>query len=448
MNQMDKVFRSKLEHYTVDTPSETWESIQSKLPEKKNIFNPWLVAAILAIVFASVTTYRYFDQTPCTPSNQHTVQETIACRNNLTLPDKVKNDSKNQEQMSFYTDSDNHSISNEINIENRPNEMEVSLITGMEEGSNKIDELGITDAGIDFVPDEMQEPTNVKASDIVIAQNGSQSYEQTNCSQNDQIVTWACPSSHVICPQSPLSNKRLSVECSISHDYAPKSLSSNDGAWQDYMNLRKSTEKALYSYTLGLGVAYDISEKWAIQSGINYTQVRESFQYPDPEYSQTREITIKDYVYQNGKIVDSIVNTQIVTIPGNVKIDVKNQYNTWTIPIMARFKIHENRDLTVSATTGVCLDIAYKYSGKIFDQDKITILDIAEASHNTEQIFNHNIGMGVYGGLQIAYHIMPKVAVILEPFAKIQTNHITNDAYVLQQKYNTYGLKTGIRYSF
>ena len=255
------------------------------------------------------------------------------------------------------------------------------------------------------------------------------------------------PKDQIICPSYKPGGKKKSVDFYVSHDYAPKSISAGTVENIPYENARRDTEHSLYSFSAGVRIGYQISDKWTLQSGMNYSQINERFQYIDPESNQTREITIKDYIYQNGKIVDSVINTQTVTIPGDTQIKINNHYRTFDIPILGKYTILESKRFSISAVAGVYLNIVSATKGMILDNDGKSVINISESSDRKE-VFKSNVGLSTFGALSIAYHISPSIDLFADPNARFQTRSITSETYPLSQRFNTYGLLTGVRYNF
>lgn len=442
MNSIDKIFRSKLSHHTLETPDDAWTNIASRLPDQKKKFSPWwMIVSILAIVSSSVATFLYFKKdmlmqemnSPVQISDQefiatnyHEQQEgTLIAELSKYEPTFDRNNAGNDNGLKFSksgfsknTESLILNSSSNLEFFNQPEKTSFEINTPL---INKIYFRPISN----FLKFEIQ---NMK---------GNLNYGNSPIGKD-----------HSICPTMEIQKKKLSLELFVSHDYAPKILKPLSEDMLPYAAIRMETEKASYSFSAGLRFNYQLSDKWSVLSGLNYSQINERFNYIDPESNQTREITIKDYIYQNGKIVDSIINKQTVIIPGETKLSVKNKYSSVDIPVLGRFRVIDNSHINISGIAGIYLNVSSVTKGMAFDSDNISILDISNNSGIGKEIFKNYLGISPYIGLNVSYHINPSVDFFAEPHARFQTSSITKADYPLTQRYNTYGLTTGVKYNF
>jgi hypothetical protein len=243
------------------------------------------------------------------------------------------------------------------------------------------------------------------------------------------------------CPFGIESNNK-SLDLYMSHDIVSRKFTSDNASLQNIVSMREESEKPLYSFSVGARFGYNISYRWNIHTGFNYTQLNDRFNYIDPESNQEREITIKDYIYENGKIVDSIITTETVVIPGTVKIQSKNKYRSYDIPLIGRYTILANKHLSFSATIGTFVNLSHSSSGKIIDVNG-NPMDLKQGRVNKTQL-----GLSSYTGLSLAYHLAGDLDFIFEPHARIYFNDISRDSNPINQSQNIYGVATGLRYKF
>jgi hypothetical protein len=449
MNLIDKIIKSKLSRYHADTPSGAWESILARLPEEKKSTKPWwLFMSLVAIFAASTSAFLYFDR----DINKQTFdRETTLNRKSLIASLLAERVEKSQINIPIESQDIADLGSTSVSDINTNYSLEVKDLNSV--GFN------MKSAGINDFYNGTDSSTNISNVWSIDRQISLEPIQIANILQGKRvghyhnlIIQSSSPRfkqhSNSICPDVQPIRSRKSLDIYISHDFGHKILASVSDENTAYIHTRKETERSMYSFSAGMRAGINLTEKWSILSGLNYSQINEKFKYIDPESNQTREITIKDYVYQNGKIVDSVVNIQTVVIPGETQIKIQNIYKSIDIPILGQFTLLNNRQLRVSSVAGVFLNLTSTQSGMIFDRNSKDILNLSSEVPTDAKIFKNYVGVSAYGALNITYRVTPKIDVIAEPFLRMQTQSITSDAYPLTQRFNTYGLLTGVRYNF
>ena len=97
---------------------------------------------------------------------------------------------------------------------------------------------------------------------------------------------------------------------------------------------------------------------------------------------------------------------------------------------------------------GVYLNISVNEKGMILGADNITPIDISSPPDSESEIFKSEWGISGFGAISMAYHLTSNLDFLLEPNARFQTESMTTETYPLQQRYNTFGLSTGLRFKF
>lgn len=446
MNTIDKIIKNKLSHHHAETPDGAWDMILSRLPEERKNFRPWwVIASMIAMAMASVSAFMFFNK----DLNYH--DSIIRTKNEINGPVATIKPF----EFENILNSGKIAVNDMFDTKKRQFDGKKSK---KPTGKNGRDLASLTIKKADFLSSENDYiiTDNIRSDHAARTRSNFYPEQITNNLQGKNIRHYhnlifklrSKLKDYSICPSIQPIKKRKSIDFYVSHDYGYKSLAAISGESLPYENSRKSTEKSLYSYSAGIRTGFEISKKWTIQSGVNYSQINERFQYIDPESNQTREITIKDYVYQNGKIVDSIINIQTVVIPGETQIKVQNRYKTFDIPVLGKYTLLKNSRMSISAVAGLYLNITSTQSGMIFDRDSKSILDISKESVAGREVFKTYLGVTTFGALSLAYHITPNIDLIAEPNVRLQTQSITSDLYPLAQRFNTYGLLSGVRYNF
>ncbi len=458
MTQIDKMFKNKLEHYTVDIPEGAWDNIAARLPENPKSRRPWwMIASIATVILVSAFSGWLMSDIKPTPGDIIVASADSDCLQTMHYDhvnsNIIHNDNEviiaNDElfaQQNSNVDENNDDFEVVKNINNSHKEINTSInvtsqiFVGVPEVQNlsaavenqraelvELASLAPIHSFINYVQDSKY-PQNVVSS--------STNLSKINNGKDKDAK--ACPFVFDV--------QDKSVDVYFSNDFNVKHLSSN-AEFTQYKNERNNTETPIYSYSAGVRFGYNLSHRWNLHTGLNYSQINEKFQYIDPESNQTRIITIKDYVYENGKIVDSIVTEETVLVPGTSKMTVYNKYKTFDIPILARYTIYANKYLSLSGLTGIYINLALKESGMILNPDSEPI-DITAADDQGQTIFKTQLGISGYASLSMAYHLTPNIDFLLEPNVRIQTEAMNTNIHPIDQNFTTFGLSTGLRYRF
>ncbi len=445
MNQFDKIFKQKLEHHTVDIPSGAWENISSRLPDNKRKNRPWLaiISVFTTILIAGLTAWFMTKSELNMVKNEHCIDSISDLYSLQTMPfDQYIEESQLKVQSTAISNSQ---YQNSVLATQPINDIRVKL-------SNS-DDLGIdpVEAATPVITD-LTPTSNRNAEDTEIyTENMALLYTKIGSLQSERVgLTFKSFSKKLkddkACPfTSDFQDK--SVDIYVSHDFNKQVLNGQGIGAEDYISLRKSTESSHYSFSAGVRLGYNISYRWNLHTGFNYSQIGEKFQYVDPESNQTRIIIIKDYIYENGKIVDSIVTEEKVLVPGTTKINVYNKYKMFDIPILARYTLLANKYFSLSGIAGVYINVALKQKGMILNHDNSPI-DLRAVDDEGHSNFKTQLGVSAYGSISMAYHLTNRVDFLLEPNMKFMTSAMTTNYYPLSQKYNTFGVTTGLRYRF
>ncbi len=466
MNNIDKIFRNKLEHHHADIPDKAWANIEARLnesPKPKNNFFPvgMMLLGLFLVSFGgylSMNDDHLFGKIPASSSMDNRQQNRMASTTSvipevskeisfsqINLPTENKqirflnaekpvpavSEAKQRTTTTLYKSPDNSFSQSQAEAESMPS-------TGMSPERMLIE----------------QTSNNIKTE--IFRQHTSEISYLDNALNNNKLKFFRSirlPS--IFAKDKPVKAcpfvydyQNKSVDVYVSHDYSPKQLSANDSELNTHIDMRNQTEKALYSFSAGFRFGYNLSYKWNLHTGFNYSQTNEKFEYIDPESNQTRIIIIKDYVYQNGKIIDSIITQETVTVPGTTKLKVFNKYRSYDIPVLARYTLFANHHLSLSAMAGVYLNVATRQKGMILDLDNKTPVEIYVKEKQDNNLFKTQLGVSGYASFSMAYHLTSNVDFLLEPNVRFQPESLSSNHYAVSQKMNTFGVSTGLRYKF
>lgn len=447
MNQIDKTFRSKLEHHTSDIPSDAWEAVSKRLDDKernKRPLYPFLLAALF-ILFSGVVFYNWDNLGGLVLDKKNTViSKNISDQRLRNLDfDAQEANATIQQASSEHSKSINSNVSPSIPSVSKDGLQGQRIQNEKMADSDTFEADQITTALESVAMDKsLRSKVNVASIDGRLKNSQLKSFRKFKLEK----VFGQGPGETGCAFSSNISDR--SFDAYYSNDFVTKQLTAKDQTAQGLLNMRKETEHVQYSFSAGVRFGYNVGYRWNIHTGLNYTQINEKFNYIDPESNQTRLITIKDYIYQNGVVVDSVITEEVVVVPGTTVLKVNNTYRTFDIPLLARFTILANDHFSLSAMVGPYINVHMRQQGMIINKDNSLPIDISTGTSFADESFKTQVGISLYSNVSLAYHIAPKVDVLIEPSFKAQTQSLTTDSYSINQKYNTFALSTGVRYKF
>lgn len=461
MSIIDKIFKHKLEHHTMDVSDDLWNKIESNLPDQKH--KKWLpiigisTFLLIASIAAGISLYFYSDSAVKTsnshaPTNiaQTTIDESkvIPENTNFSSSDAAPLQTKSELSSASYVkhDVDVHpyTVENQNNNENVSNDVDINMVSESGKGNSKVIESTSTIASSALIVEHAQELvslpfTNHSLDKLSEKEFGVQSMEDSGVSIFKKVDVKPCPFGE--------SDKFKRLDFYVSPEYALRSLYAESDR-QDYMQMRKTTESSKLSYSMGLRFGYSVGYRWNIMTGLNFSKINESFEYIDPESVSTRVITTKDYIIVNGVKVDSTTKEEIVEIPGTEKMYINNSYKTLDIPLMGRYILQSNEKYSISAIGGALINLSFTTKGKIISPYTSKPDDITTGSEFAQKSFKTNIGATLIGGVSFAYFLSPSVDVLVEPTVKFQPTFLTYGSFPVLQRYATFGVAMGFRYRF
>jgi hypothetical protein len=454
MNRMDKIFRNALSHHTEQVPADMWDKIESHLPRKrKRSYFPLFAAIVLCLVtagsFFTLRSKELILRTGVLPQEVGTMPySTVGSMYAQKAPSALK--SKPISSLLGVNDDfdkNNQKMSVALDYRKTPVEKRASITE-----EEAVGEAGASLERLPLQAEVINQRTVISTPLAVLPVADAVVFSQK---QNTLPLLHHLAKKPFFIKEKEskgcpfyFDEQNKSVDVYFSSDYGLKTLSSTDPALSEHLEMRNQTESARYSFSTGVRFGYNLSYRWNLHTGVNYSQINEKFEYTDPESNQTRIITIKDYVYENGKIIDSIITEEFVIVPGTTKMKIFNNYRTFDIPVIGRYTLFANRLFSLSGIAGIYLNLTSRQRGMILGVDNKTILDMAKATEEDAPLFKTQLGVSGLGGMSLALHLTPAVDFLLEPHARIFPSFMNTERYPANQKFTVIGVSTGIRYKF
>ncbi len=294
---------------------------------------------------------------------------------------------------------------------------------------------------------------------------------------------------------------------SIDIAYTPMFTNTSLNGPSDIINKINDNTSTAYNWSIGLNINYKINN-FSVQSGIAYTNFAEKFQYSEEiieinKHNETKYDVAGEYTYVNTYsewIITGVSNVpRIDTVSSSYEInhydyngvmiiDTIWTYQTDTVMVSKYDSLETFHNDTITAVKYDTLDVIiidtiktrsfYEFVNR-YTYMEIPLIVNYEIKHNK---FSYIVGGGLITGIflnaqgkgisvddkvvsfkdlpfmklnlsgvvnaGVHYHLNPKMSILFEGVYRRNFNSIYNSSYFLEQRFNSFGLKLGIRYRF
>ncbi|MEI8058520.1 MAG: hypothetical protein WCG67_00070 [Ferruginibacter sp.] len=224
-------------------------------------------------------------------------------------------------------------------------------------------------------------------------------------------------------------NKRY-FEIYAGPDIAFRSLS--DTGNSAYLQKRRESTSFSSAYSAGLRYTQVFSNGMSIRTGVNYSQINEKFTYVKGNLIQITYI-----INANGDTTGTYITT------GTRYKTTHNKFRTIDIPLVMGYEIGNGR-IHANINAGVIVNAYSWQKGEILDTT-LNPVNINTGKSNSPYQFKTNIGLGFLAGVSFYYKLNEKVHLLAEPYFRYNLTPMSNENLTFKQKYNTSGIRLGIR---
>jgi len=207
-----------------------------------------------------------------------------------------------------------------------------------------------------------------------------------------------------------------------------RSFDTNNIAYFTRLKTNESTERSLYALNATVDLGYQFDAGWFLQSGLEYTEVNELFDYSDVRVDQ---LTISPSEENSNYTIIERTDERIIKHYNNYKFyAIPIQLGYQTLSAKAKFQIN----------IGMNYNIAHKFEGrlnKILKDGSNKIADLNEFNF----AIKNKIGMEV--GLGIAYPLLKNHQFIAKLSYRRSPSMVKE---IIEQKYNIVSLGVGLRF--
>ena len=241
--------------------------------------------------------------------------------------------------------------------------------------------------------------------------------------------------SPVPCPESEKNtagNKRY-FELYGGPDYAFRSFS--DTGNSAYLQKRKESTRFASAFSAGMRYTKVFSNGMSFRTGFNYSQINETFRYNEGNIIQVIYIT-----NSNGDTTGSFTTT------GSRYKTTHNKFRTIDIPLLIGYEWGNSR-LHFNFNAGAMVNLYSWQKGDVLDT-AFKPVNITTGKANSPYQFKNHIGIGFIGAVSVYYKLNNRLHLFAEPYFRYNFSPASKAELTLKQKYNTAGLRLGVRIDF
>jgi hypothetical protein len=240
---------------------------------------------------------------------------------------------------------------------------------------------------------------------------------------------------NVFLPDCPTIEKNAAgnktyVEIYGGPDLAFRSLS--DTANSSYLQKRKESVKFSSAFSAGLRYTKVYNNGVSVRTGINYSQINEKF-----IYSEGNIIQVVYIINAAGDTIGSYTTT------GTRYKTTHNKFKTIDVPLVIGYEFGNGRFHT-NINAGIIVNVYSWQRGEVLN-NSLQPVNITTGKSNSPYQFKTNIGLGFMAGASLYYKMNEKLHLLAEPYFRYNFTPASKEAITFKQKYNTAGLRVGLR---
>ncbi len=213
-------------------------------------------------------------------------------------------------------------------------------------------------------------------------------------------------------------------------DYAIRSM--HDTGSSAYLQQRKESAKFKSGYSAGVRYTKVFNNSMSVRGGVNYSQINEKF-----SLVQGNVIQVIYILNSNGDTIGSYTTT------GTRYKTTINRYRSIDIPIVVGYEIG-NGKLHANINAGAIVNIYSWQNGDVLDPSGNPV-SITTGKSSSPYQFKTNAGVGFIGAVSVYYKLNDRLHIMAEPYFRYTFSPMNKENITLKQKYQTAGLRLGIR---
>ena len=234
------------------------------------------------------------------------------------------------------------------------------------------------------------------------------------------------------CPsfEKDASGNKKYFEFYLGADYAIRSL--HDTGNSAYLQKRKESTKFQSAFSAGVRYTKVFNNSMSVRGGVNYSQINEKF-----TFVQGNLIQVTYIINANGDTIGSYTTT------GTRYKTTINRYRSIDIPIVVGYEVG-NGKWHANINAGAVVNIYSWQKGDVLDTAGRPV-SITTGKNSSPYQFKTNAGIGFIGAVSVYYKLTDKLHLMAEPYFRYNFSPMNKETITLKQKYQTAGLRLGIR---
>ncbi len=243
------------------------------------------------------------------------------------------------------------------------------------------------------------------------------------------------PHLNIPCPESEKNaagNKKY-FEIYGGPDYA--FMRFEDTANSTYLQKRKESTRFAAAFSAGIRYTKVFNNGMSFRTGINYSQVNEKF-----KFVQGNIIHMVYVLDANGDTTGAYAST------GTRYKTTINKYRTLDVPLLIGYELGNGR-IHANINAGAVINVYSWQKGDILDKNYQPV-NITTGKTASPYQFKTNIGIGFMGAVSFYYKLNDRLHLLAEPYFRYNFSPASKAELTLKQKYNTAGLRIGLRMDF
>ncbi|MBK8496511.1 MAG: hypothetical protein IPL50_17040 [Chitinophagaceae bacterium] len=213
-------------------------------------------------------------------------------------------------------------------------------------------------------------------------------------------------------------------------DYAIRSL--HDTGNSAYLQKRKESTRFRSGYSAGLRYTKVFNNSMSVRGGVNFSQINEKFTFNEGNIIQVTYI-----INSNGDTIGSYSTT------GTRYKTTINRYRSIDIPLVVGYELGNGR-LHANINAGAIINVYSWQNGDVLDTAGNPV-SITTGKGSSPYQFKTNAGVGFIGAVSVYYKLNDRLHLLAEPYFRYTFSPMNKENITLKQKYQTAGLRFGIR---
>ena len=213
-------------------------------------------------------------------------------------------------------------------------------------------------------------------------------------------------------------------------DYAFRSL--HDTGNSAYLQKRKESTKFKSGFSAGVRYTKVFNNSMSVRGGVNYSQINEKF-----TYNQGNVVQVTYIINNNGDTIGSYTTT------GSRYKSTVNRYRSIDIPVVVGYELG-NGKLHANINAGAIVNVYSWQKGDVLDTAGNPV-SITTGKGSSPYQFKTNAGVGFIGAVSVYYKVTERLHIMAEPYFRYNFSPMNKENITLKQKYQTAGLRLGIR---